>query len=445
MGKKLQNVEDTIIILHIEIEWHVFYTNVFVAPATCLPPTTYYYTMQKVLLCLTLALCCITAFGQRGLPPDKKTKSTLVTKYAQHLDFLPDMVKLLKVPDGWEVKVAAAGLGRPRMMYNGPNGELYVTRRDAGDVLMLTDENGDNVFDKIVTVLYPFKGVHGITIRNGWMYLCNNNELRRYKIGADGMLSNQQVLINDLPSGGQHPNRTIEFGPDGHLYISIGTLCNDCKESDNEAASMLQVDTATWKRTIYASGLRNTIGFDFHPATGVLWGVDNGSDGKGNKWPPEEVNRIEKGGNYGYPFAYGNKEVDQSREDPPGDTKEQWVKTTVPATLGLAAHMAPIGFTFFDNNISSIPADYQGDALVCWHGSWNRSKPVGFKVQRIRFSNGEAVGAEDFITGFLKPGFLFFKRKARFGRPAGVTVTPKGVVYISDDANGIVYSVTRKS
>jgi len=398
----------------------------------------------RAALCLFTLVFCLAAEAQRGFPPRKKTRATLVTKYAQHLDFLPDMVMLLKVPDGWEVKVAASGLGRPRMMSIGPQGQLYITRRDAGDVLMLNDDNGDQVFDRLTTVLYPFKGVHGIAIGNGWMYLANNTDLRRYQILADGKLGEQQILINDLPSGGQHPNRTIAFGPDGYLYISVGTLCNDCKEADKETAVMLQVDTTTWKRTIFASGLRNTIGFDFHPQTGELWGLDNGGDGKGNRWPPEELNHIVQGGNYGYPFAYGKKKVDQSREDPPGDTKEEWVKQTQSSALELSAHMAPIGFTFLDSSIAGIPSAYYGDGLVCWHGSWNRSKPVGFKVQRITFDNGVATGTEDFLSGFLKPGFLFFKRKARFGRPAGVIASPAGIIYISDDANGVIYSVTPK-
>lgn len=391
---------------------------------------------------LVSTFLCGGAFAQRGLPPKEKTRSSHVTKYPQHLDFLPEMVKLLKVPDGWEVKVAASGLGRPRMLYTGPQGELYITRRDAGDVLMLKDNDGDHKFEELKTVLSDFKGVHGITMKDGYVYLCNNTQLRRYPLKADGTLGAMELLINDLPNGGQHPNRTIDFGPDGMLYISVGTLCNDCKESDKEAATMLQVDPKTWKRSIFASGLRNTIGFDFHPQTGELWGIDNGGDGKGSKWPPEEVNHIVKNGNYGYPFAYGKREVDQSREDPAGDVKEEWVKTTMPSTLELRAHMAPIAFQFF-GGAKNIPADYAGDGLVAWHGSWNSSKPVGFKVQRIKFSNGTAVGAEDFLTGFLKPGFLMFKRKMRFGRPAGITITPNGTVYVSDDANGVIYAVKR--
>ena len=382
--------------------------------------------------------------AQRGLPPKQKTRSVSVTKYAQHLDFLPQMVKLLKVPEGWNVSVAAAGLGKPRMLYNAPNGGLYVTRRDAGDVLLLRDNDGDAKFEDLVTVLYDFKGVHGITMKDKFLYLCNNTQLRRYPVLPDGKLGDMELLIGDLPSGGQHPNRTIEFGPDGMLYISVGTLCNDCKENDKETASMLQVDPKTWKRTIFASGLRNTIGFDFHPQTGELWGVDNGGDGKGSKWPPEEVNHIVKGGNYGYPFAYGKQEVDKTREDPAGDIKEEWVKNTMPSTLELRAHMAPIAFRFFKQE-ANLPAGYAGDGLVAWHGSWNSRKPVGFKVQRIRFQNGTATGAEDFLTGFLKPGFFLFKRKARFGRPAGISISPNGVVYVSDDANGVIYAIKKNS
>lgn len=398
---------------------------------------------SRYLLAASILLLPLQLLAQRGDPPRKKTQSSNITKYPQHLDFLPPMVKLLKVPDGWVVSVAASGLGRPRMMYTSPTGQLYVTRRDGGDVLMLTDRDGDNKFEELVTVVADFKGVHGIAVKDGFMYLCNNTTLRRYKIMSDGLLSKEwETLIDDLPNAGQHPNRTIAFGPDGMLYISVGSTCNDCKEADKEVASMLQVDPATWKRTIFASGLRNTIGFDFHPQTGELWGLDNGGDGKGSKWPPEEVNHIVKDGNYGFPLVYAKQQVDQSREDPAGDIKEEFAKTTVPSVMELRAHMAPIGFTFFGQK-ANIPAAYANDGLVCWHGSWNSSKPVGFKVQRIHFENGVAVSAENFLTGFLKPGFLLFKRKTRFGRPAGVTVAQTGTVYVSDDANGVIYAIKR--
>lgn len=380
----------------------------------------------------------VTAFvfsntsAQRGIPPGDVTKITHSTNYPEHLDFLPEMVNLLKVPEGWVVSIAASGLGKPRMLYHTPDGNLYITRRDTGDVLLLKDSNMDGKFEEVKTVVAEFKGVHGITMKDGWLYLCNNNELRRYRINSDGTLRDKEMLFNDMPSAGQHPNRTMDFGPDGKLYISIGTLCNDCKESDREAASMVQVDPLTWKRTIFASGLRNTIGFDWHPQTNEFWGMDNGGDAKGDDWPPEELNSIKEGKNYGYPFAYAKKEVDETREDPAGNSKEEWVEMTEPSAMEYQAHMAPIGFQFFP---AGTP--YSGDALVNWHGSWNRSKPVGFKVQRVRFSNGKPVAAEDFLTGFLKG-------KTRFGRPAGIAITSSGTVYISDDANGVLYSIKQK-
>jgi len=369
--------------------------------------------------------------AQRGIPPKDVVTITHTTNYPEHLDFLPEMVSLLKVPEGWKVSVAASGLGKPRMLYYTSSGNMYITRRDTGDVLLLKDTNNDGVFDDIKTVVAEFKGVHGITMKDGLLYLCNSNELRQYRMNADGTLWDKKMLFNDMPSAGQHPNRTMNFGPDGKLYISIGTLCNDCKESDREAASLVQVDPVTWKRTIFASGLRNMIGFDWHPQTKDLWGIDNGGDAKGDDWPPEELNLIREGKNYGYPFAYGKKEVDRTREDPDGDSKEKLVENTEPSTMEFQAHMAPIGYQFFP--AGSI---FSGDALINWHGSWNRSRPVGFKVQRIKFSNGKPIGAEDFLTGFLKG-------KTRFGRPAGIAIASNGTVYISDDANGVLYSITQ--
>lgn len=401
-------------------------------------PTRYMKNKKLPYLALSaMLLSAGVANAQRGIPVKEVTTYTNVINYADVMDYKPEMLKLLKVPEGFEVSVAASGLGKPRMLYTSPEGRIYVTRRDGGDVLLLQDQDNDGKFENLVTVLANFKGVHGITMKDGWMYLCNSNEVKRYPVKPDGTLNTDagELLIKDLPAGGQHPNRTMDFGPDGMLYISVGSLCNDCKESDKETAVMLQVDPKTWGRTVYASGLRNTIGFDWHPQTKEMWGIDNGGDTKGNDWPPEEVNRIIKGGDYGFPFAYGKREIDKSREDPASNTKEAVVKGTQPSVLEMTAHMAPIAFAFFDG-AANIPKDWSGDGLVAWHGSWNTAKPVGYKVQRIHFENGTAVKAEDFLTGFLQGD-------SRFGRPAGITITKNGTVYISDDAAGNIYAVKK--
>ncbi|RZJ66309.1 MAG: glucose dehydrogenase [Flavobacterium sp.] len=371
--------------------------------------------------------------AQKGIPPTDVVNISTTTKYAQHVDFSQDHLKNLKVPEGWQVSMVASGLGKPRMLYLGKPGQLYVTRRDAGDILLLTDKNNDRKFDDVSIAVTDFKGVHGIAIKDGWLYGCNNNEVRRYKLKPDGSADSDtpEILIKDLPSGGQHSNRTIEFGKDGLLYITVGSVCNDCV-GDKETATILAIDPKTWKRSIYASGLRNTIGFDWHPATGELWGVDNGSDFKGDTWPPEELNKLKKDADYGFPFAYGKREVDNTREDPVGATKDEVAKASEPSIMEFPAHSAPIAFQFFPTG-----APLSGDALVCWHGSWNASNVVGYKVQRIMYKDGNPTAAEDFLSGFL-----INDKKERFGRPAGLVISETGTVYVSDDANGNIYCIS---
>ncbi|MFD1604427.1 PQQ-dependent sugar dehydrogenase [Flavobacterium artemisiae] len=387
--------------------------------------------MKKIFCTMLLGLLSFAAHSQKGIPPKENTIKTTITNFPGHLEYSSKLASSLKPLAGWTVTPAATGLGKPRMLYLGKKGQLYVTRRDAGDVLMLTDPDKDGKFQNMIRVA-DFPGVHGITAKDNFMYLCNNNKVLRYPLNEDGTLGKiADTLIKDLPSGGQHANRTMDFGPDGKLYISVGSVCNDCKESDKETAAMLQVDSQTWKRTLYASGLRNTIGFDWHPVTKEMWGVDNGGDTKGDDWPPEELNHIVMNGNYGFPFAYGKKEVDKSREDPVGNTKEGWTQKTMASVMEFPAHSAPIAFAFFENGPN------KGDALVCWHGSWNRQNPSGYKVEKIKFDKkGNPTGSEDFLSGFLIGN-------ERFGRPAGVAVG-NDAVYISDDASGVIYILKQK-
>jgi glucose/arabinose dehydrogenase len=391
--------------------------------------------VQKILAAIVILL--INSFTQKSAQEQKPLKPKSSTNNPQTITFRPSMLSLLKVPAGWTVNIAATGLGHPRMLYADASGHVYATRRDKGDVIMLTDKNNDGKFDQ-QSIVAGFKGVHGITIKDEWMYLCNNNELRRYRVNINGTLQKEyETLITGLPDAGRHPNRTIDFGPDGMLYMSIGSTCNDCSEHA-EMATIVQIDPKTWKRSVFVSGLRNTIGFDWHPQTHELWGCDNGGDGKGDDWPPEEVNHLVKGRHYGFPYAYAKKIPDETHADPPGESKENFAKKTEASVLELKAHMAPIAFRFFPSS-AKIPANYVGDGLVCFHGSWNRSVPAGYKVMRIKFENGIATGADDFLSGFL-----IADNKQRFGRPAGITITAEGVVYISDDANGVIYCVKRK-
>ncbi len=199
---------------------------------------------------------------------------------------------------------------------------------------------------------------------------------------------------------------------------------------------MLQVNTDGSGRRVVMEGLRNTIGFGWHPATRELWGMDNGRDFLGDDLPPEELNRILPGRNYGWPFAFGNKQPDGLLfpNHPKGTTQRAFVAKSQAPLLNYQAHSAPMAMAFY--NGSQFPAEYRGDAFVAMRGSWNRNPPTGYKVVRVRFKNGWPVCIEDFLTGFLIEG-----GRAFFARPVGVVMARDGALLISDDTNGIIYRV----
>jgi glucose/arabinose dehydrogenase len=388
-----------------------------------------------LLVCLTVPL---SLHAQTALPLKESTKVTVSTVMPVHEEFTPEKTELLTVSNGFTVDVVASGLGKPRMLAADDQGRLYITRRDQGDVLLLKDTDNDGKFDDLKTIVSKFKGVHGIAIYNGYLYLVSTRQLKRAKIKSDGDIEDLQTLISDLPDGGQHGNRTLAFSPDGMMFLTVGSTCNDCNETNKENATLLRANPDGTHREIFARGLRNTIGIDWHPQTKALWGADNGSDMKGENIPPEEINKIEKGKDYGWPLVFGKQQVDETREDPMGATKEEYAKTTEPSVLELPAHSAPINFVFLEE-AKNLPAEYHDDAIVTLHGSWNKEKPDGYKVVRIVFENGKPVRYEDFLSGFLsKDG------KSRFGRPAGIAINTKGTIFISDDSNGIIYGVQYK-
>jgi glucose/arabinose dehydrogenase len=352
------------------------------------------------------------------------------------LPFQNSYLQKLNLAQGFTVQVFTEGLTDPRMMEVDDQGNVYVTQPETGTVIRLKDTDNDGQADIKETVASGLNGVHGIEINKNLMYLVTPRKAYTAKIQENGKLDTPTMVINDLPVGGRHPKRSIEFGPDDKLYLSIGSTCNACQEADNESATILRVDPISFEREIFATGLRNTIGFDWHPVTGDMWGMDIGSDWVGANEPPEELNKLNYGGNYGWPWCFGDKQIDPNmKSKSAGIDISAFCQNTLSPELTYQAHSSPINMVFYTGE--NFPPEYKNDVFVTFRGSWNRQPPVGYKVGRIIFENGKPVKIEDFMTGFLLED-----GKSQFARLAGLTIMPDGSLLVSDDENGIIYRVS---
>lgn len=364
-------------------------------------------------------------------------------------EFSTAIVNRLSVPPGFRVKLFAFGLGKPRMMEVGPDGTVYVTRRNRGDVLALRDSDGDGRADQRRVFATGLQDVNGIALQGGELLLAASTTVWRTPLDRAA----PRVLIGGLPDAGQHANRMVRVAPDGTLVVSVGSSCNNCAEGNQvERATLIRYTSAGERVEVIAKGLRNTIGYDWHPRSGALWGLDHGSDFRGDGVPPEELNRIQAGRHYGWPICWGQRQIDPLTEARPaqealrpGDatpngnpnfTREEFCAKTEPPVLTLPAHSAPLAMRFYTG--TQFPAQMRGDAFVALRGSWNRSEPTGYKVVRLRFGpDGQPQGFEDFLTGFLNA-----EGTVQWGRPVGIAWLPDGSMLVSDDSNGAIYRVS---
>jgi glucose/arabinose dehydrogenase len=356
-------------------------------------------------------------------------------------DFSEALLAQLRAPAGFRVSVFARDLENPRGMVAAPNGDVYVAEREAGRVRLLRDTNGDGRADvsRVVSegMNEGMEGVHGLAIRGARLYMVTVNELYSAPIEQDGGLGERTLHIDDIPDGGQHPNRTMAWGPDGYLYLSVGSQTNGVPEPDERTATMLRVNPQTWEYEIYAEGLRNTIGFGWHPVSGNLYGLDHNTDHRGDNWPPEEVNHIREGLHYGWPWCGGDREVDwHVAQNPEGDIpRQQFCAGTEPPVLTYVAHAAPMQMVYYTGD--QFPAEFRNDAFVTMRGSWNRNPPIGYEVVRIRFNaQGQPEAMEPFVGGWL-----IENGRAHFGRLMGIAQAGDGALLVGDDTNGVIYRI----
>jgi glucose/arabinose dehydrogenase len=398
-------------------------------------PSRIAFALSAAALSASIGACTRThaSAGNDPVGPGESSSDTVVahTFFPEHRQPPANIATSLKAPGGFMVDVFASGLPGARMLAVGADGTVYVTRPAYGEVVMLKAGASGPAQPSPATAGMP--GVHGIAIHDGRVYLATTKEVSVAEIKSDGTFGDRRVIVGSLPDGGQHSARTIGIGPDNMLYISVGSDCNACAEPDGEHATLLRAPLEGGARTVFARGLRNTIGFDWDPVTRELWGMDNGIDYAGDEEPPEELNRLTQGGDYGWPFRYGDNRVNRLF-DRVKVSKSEFEKQTSAPVLTYDAHAAPIGMVFYAGG--AFPADYRESAFVALHGSWNRASATGYKVVRIVFRDGKPERFEDFLTGFLVNS-----GKAYVGRPAGVAIGKDGALLVSDDSNGVIYRV----
>src|SRR5262245_20129419 len=339
--------------------------------------------------------------------------------------------KRIRLPEGLRIGVFAAGIPNARLLRFTETGDLLVSQPREGTVLLLErDADGDGRSDGRHAILSGLDRPHGIDLHDGWLYVAEGSAIGRVRFDAAARATSGPYahIVTGLPEGGNHWSRSVRVGPDGLLYVSVGSSCNVCEEKDPRRAAILRYGLDGTGEEILATGLRNSVGFDWRPETGELYATDNGRDLLGDDFPPCELNRIVAGGFYGWPYANGANVPDPDL----GEGHEERIRAAIPPVHGFGAHQAPLGIAFVRG--AAAPAELRGAALVALHGSWNRTRKAGYKVVSLHWKPDAGIEERDFLVGFEQDGDVI-------GRPVDVAEGPDGAIYVSDDYAGAVYRV----
>lgn len=343
---------------------------------------------------------------------------------------IPDIP--FKLPKGYVVHVFADGFKAARDLQFSPGGTLLVSDPAAATVTALRDTNRDGVADSAKQIITGGSNVHGLAFYGGKLFVAKTDRVERYAWDEARLSATLDKTLFSLPASNSHNRRTIAFNNEGRMFISVGSTCNVCVEDDNRFATILESDAEGTAPRIYAKGLRNAPFMALNPTSGEIWATEMGRDNLGDNIPPDEINIVRAGQDYGWPKCYGAKvhdtSYDRSSSDPCG--------STVAPIFAIPAHNAPLGLAFIKSN--QFPLSQQSDLLVAYHGSWNRSTPDGYKIVRLSVRGNTITTSEDFMTGFIND-------RTVSGRPVDVTFDDRGNLYVSDDKAGAVYIVQKQS
>lgn len=336
----------------------------------------------------------------------------------------------IKLPPGFSISLYAENVPNARSMVLGENGTLFVGTRTEGKVYALGDTNGDFKVDVKYVIAQDKNMPNGVAFKNGDLYVAEVSKVWKLNDIENNLLNPPAPeMVNDtFPSEEHHGWKYIAFGPDGMLYVPVGAPCNICNPEDERFCTIMRMNDDGSGLEIFAKGIRNTVGFDWHPETGVLWFTDNGRDWMGDNRPPDELNAApRKGMHFGYPFIHGNDILDSEY----GRGKDP--ANYIPPRQELGPHVAALGMLFYQGDM--FPEEYKNQVFIAEHGSWNRTVPIGYRVMLVRLENGNAVSYEVFADGWLQGNM-------DWGRPVDVLTLPDGSLLVSDDKAGVIYRIS---
>ena len=353
---------------------------------------------------------------------------------------LEELLNKISLPDGFKIDIYASDVENARSMTISPSGTVFVGNRKADNVFALMDNDKDGKVDKKYLITDKLTNMpNGVVFHNGDLYVAEVNKIWLFKdveknlekIDDVGYYPEEPILISDkFPSDKHHGWKYISIGPDNKLYVPVGAPCNICESKDEIYSTITRMDLDGKNQEIYARGVRNTVGFTWHPETGEMWFTDNGRDMLGDNYPPCELNRVQVSGkHYGYPYCHGS-----DISDPEFGSKypcDDFVKPV----QNLGPHVAPLGVKFYDGNM--FPDEYKGDIFIAEHGSWNRTKKIGYRITRVKIENNKSLGYEPFIDGWLEK-----EKNDAWGRPVDIIFLDDGSMLISDDYANVIYRVT---
>ncbi|SLM47198.1 L-sorbosone dehydrogenase [Nitrospira japonica] len=335
----------------------------------------------------------------------------------------------ITLPPGFTISIYADDVPNARGMALGRNGVLFVGSKEKGNVYAVVDKDGDQRADQVFTIAGGLQMPVGVAYRNGALYVSSVDRILRFD-GIEERLANPPppVTVTDrFPHDKQHGWKFIAFGPDGKLYVPVGAPCNICEPDPDRYALIARIDADGGGHEVVARGVRNSVGFDWDPATRELWFTDNGRDWLGDDQPPDELNHAPKAGmHFGYPYCHGGTIAD------PEFGKRPCREFTPPAAT-LGPHVASLGMRFYTG--AMFPSEYRRRIIIAEHGSWNRTEKNGYRLTVVSRDDNGTLSYSVFAQGWLRG-------QQAWGRPADVLVMPDGALLVSDDLAGVIYRIS---